>query len=158
MSSVQDYNRKSTITTVRIPRTNIPSVRTTDMLLNPQLLIPPRPTISNIQWISGTQYVTPADMDLLSMSLSCTCTFPFCLTISSRRPKPPSFQTPASPSPRRTRTRTPCRRPRRPRLRFFLEPVIPYRCQYQCPESGGMGFLGDASVQRKDGEIESGGR
>ena len=37
-----------------------------DTLLNPELLIPPRPTISNIQWMSGTQYVTPADMDLLS--------------------------------------------------------------------------------------------
>ncbi|KAL6709505.1 Lethal(2) giant larvae sro7 [Coniothyrium glycines] len=36
-----------------------------DRLLNPELLIPPRPTISNIQWISGTQHVTPADMDLL---------------------------------------------------------------------------------------------
>ena len=40
--------------------------QTRDTLLNPQLLIPPRPTISNLQWISGTQYVTPADMDLLS--------------------------------------------------------------------------------------------
>ncbi|KAF1843938.1 uncharacterized protein K460DRAFT_418920 [Cucurbitaria berberidis CBS 394.84] len=39
--------------------------RTKDMLLNPQLLIPPRPTISNLQWISGTQHVSPADMDLL---------------------------------------------------------------------------------------------
>lgn len=38
------------------------------MLMNPELLIPPRPTISNIQWISGTQHVTPADMDLLSTS------------------------------------------------------------------------------------------
>lgn len=36
-----------------------------DTLLNPELLIPPRPTISNMQWISGTQYVTSADMDLL---------------------------------------------------------------------------------------------
>ena len=36
-----------------------------DRLFNPELLIPPRPTISNIQWISGTQYVTPADMDVL---------------------------------------------------------------------------------------------
>lgn len=42
------------------------SERAKDVLLNPELLIPPRPTISNIQWISGTQYVTPADMDLLS--------------------------------------------------------------------------------------------
>lgn len=37
-----------------------------DVLWNPELLIPQRPTISNLQWISGTQYVTPADMDLLS--------------------------------------------------------------------------------------------
>ena len=36
--------------------------------MNQQLLVPPRPTISNLQWISGTQYVTPADMDLLSES------------------------------------------------------------------------------------------
>jgi syntaxin-binding protein 5 len=36
-----------------------------DTLLNPSLIIPPRPTISNLQWISGTQFVTPEDMDLL---------------------------------------------------------------------------------------------
>jgi hypothetical protein len=45
---------------------SIHSDRTRDMLLNPELLIPPRPTISNMQWISGTQHVTVADMDLLS--------------------------------------------------------------------------------------------
>ena len=44
----------------------VPRNRTKDILMNPELLIPPRPTISNIQWISGTQHVTPADMDLLS--------------------------------------------------------------------------------------------
>ncbi|KAI8956564.1 lethal giant larvae like, C-terminal-domain-containing protein [Daldinia sp. FL1419] len=38
---------------------------TADKLINPALEIPPRPTISNVQWISGTQYVTPADLDLL---------------------------------------------------------------------------------------------
>ncbi|KAF2177934.1 hypothetical protein K469DRAFT_676653 [Zopfia rhizophila CBS 207.26] len=38
---------------------------TKDILMNPELLIPPRPTISNMQWISGTQHVTPSDMDLL---------------------------------------------------------------------------------------------
>jgi len=37
-----------------------------DRLYNPEKVIPPRPTITNIQWISGTQYVSPADMDLLS--------------------------------------------------------------------------------------------
>ena len=38
--------------------------RSLDKLFNPQALIPPRPTISNLQWMSGTQYVTPADMDM----------------------------------------------------------------------------------------------
>ena len=38
---------------------------TADVLINPNLAIPPRPTISNMQWISGTQHVTPADLDLL---------------------------------------------------------------------------------------------
>jgi syntaxin-binding protein 5 len=36
-----------------------------DRLYNPQAVVPPRPTISNLQWISGTQYITPSDMDLL---------------------------------------------------------------------------------------------
>ncbi|KAK5131379.1 hypothetical protein LTR08_000982 [Meristemomyces frigidus] len=36
-----------------------------DTLFNPQALIPPRPTISTVQWVTGTQYITPADMDLL---------------------------------------------------------------------------------------------
>ncbi|KAI0002724.1 lethal giant larvae like, C-terminal-domain-containing protein [Xylariaceae sp. FL0662B] len=38
---------------------------TADQLINPELAIPPRPTISNMQWISGTQYVSPTDLDLL---------------------------------------------------------------------------------------------
>ncbi|CEL08030.1 Putative SNARE-dependent exocytosis protein [Aspergillus calidoustus] len=36
-----------------------------DQLYNPQLIIPPRPTITNMQWISGTQYISTADMDVL---------------------------------------------------------------------------------------------
>jgi hypothetical protein len=36
-----------------------------DTLINPELTLPPRPTISNLQWISGTQYVSPTDLDLL---------------------------------------------------------------------------------------------
>ncbi|KAM7220705.1 Lethal(2) giant larvae protein SRO7 [Rhypophila decipiens] len=36
-----------------------------DTMINPELMIPPRPTISNLQWISGTQYVSPTDLDLL---------------------------------------------------------------------------------------------
>lgn len=42
-------------------------------LFNPQAAIPARPTITNLQWISGTQYVSPADMDLLSMCIRCSC-------------------------------------------------------------------------------------
>ncbi|KND92076.1 Lethal(2) giant larvae protein, partial [Tolypocladium ophioglossoides CBS 100239] len=36
-----------------------------DILINPKLECPARPTISNMQWISGTQYVSPLDLDLL---------------------------------------------------------------------------------------------
>lgn len=36
-----------------------------DTMINPKLECPPRPTISNLQWISGTQYVSPLDLDLL---------------------------------------------------------------------------------------------
>ncbi|KAK3346749.1 lethal giant larvae like, C-terminal-domain-containing protein [Lasiosphaeria hispida] len=36
-----------------------------DTLINPELAMPPRPTISNFQWISGTQYISPTDLDLL---------------------------------------------------------------------------------------------
>ncbi|KAK8022544.1 hypothetical protein PG993_013311 [Apiospora rasikravindrae] len=38
---------------------------TADVLINPNLIIPPRPTISNVQWLSGTQYVSPLDLDLI---------------------------------------------------------------------------------------------
>lgn len=36
-----------------------------DRLFNVEASVPPRPTISNLQWISGTQYISPADLDLL---------------------------------------------------------------------------------------------
>ncbi|KAK1979652.1 lethal giant larvae like, C-terminal-domain-containing protein [Colletotrichum cereale] len=36
-----------------------------DVLINPELVTPPRPTISNMQWLSGTQHVSPTDLDLL---------------------------------------------------------------------------------------------
>lgn len=39
--------------------------RSLDRVFNPEAVIPPRPTISNLQWLSGTSYVTPADMDKL---------------------------------------------------------------------------------------------
>jgi hypothetical protein len=36
-----------------------------DQLFDPAKVVPPRPTISNLQWIAGTQYITPSDMDVL---------------------------------------------------------------------------------------------
>lgn len=36
-----------------------------DSLVNPNAVLPPRPTISNLQWMTGTQYVSPTDLDLL---------------------------------------------------------------------------------------------
>jgi syntaxin-binding protein 5 len=36
-----------------------------DILINPEIATPPRPTISNLQWMSGTQYVSPTDLDVL---------------------------------------------------------------------------------------------
>ncbi|KIW11213.1 hypothetical protein PV08_10513 [Exophiala spinifera] len=37
----------------------------TDALYDPTKMVPPRPTISNLQWIAGTQYITPSDLDIL---------------------------------------------------------------------------------------------
>jgi hypothetical protein len=92
----------------------ISSNRTQDILMNPELLIPPRPTISNIQWISGTQHVTPADMDLLSKSTTGTLSASLTLLLllyggtslmlpDSRRPRSPAVETHARPSPLRSR-------------------------------------------------------
>lgn len=39
--------------------------RSQDRVYNPKAAIPSRPTISNLQWISGTQYVSPTDLDIL---------------------------------------------------------------------------------------------
>jgi syntaxin-binding protein 5 len=45
--------------------TGQPLPKSHDHLFNPEAPTPPRPTISNLQWISGTQYITPSDMDIL---------------------------------------------------------------------------------------------
>ena len=63
-----------------------------DKLINPDLMIPPRPTISNIQWISGTQYFTAADLDLLGTSQPHTLNPnpPFLTTTVGGPDRPPS--------------------------------------------------------------------
>ena len=45
-------------------------VKSHDKLYNPDAIMPPRPTISNLQWVTGVQYVSPTDMDILSKPLS----------------------------------------------------------------------------------------
>lgn len=45
--------------------TGEPLTRRQDRIFDPERLIPPRPTISTVQWVTGTQYITPADMDIL---------------------------------------------------------------------------------------------
>lgn len=55
----------SEITILPLWGTGQPLALSQDSLINPQLTLPPRPTISNLQWISGTQYVSPTDLDLL---------------------------------------------------------------------------------------------
>jgi len=45
--------------------TGQPLARSPNKLFNPEAVIPSRPTISNLQWISGTQYISPTDLDLL---------------------------------------------------------------------------------------------
>ncbi|CAH0019132.1 unnamed protein product [Clonostachys rhizophaga] len=42
-----------------------PLQQSQDILVNPELETPPRPVISNMQWISGTQHVSALDLDLL---------------------------------------------------------------------------------------------
>jgi syntaxin-binding protein 5 len=50
---------------VNVFGTGQPLAKSNDTLWNPQLHPVARPTISNLQWISGTQYCSPADLDLL---------------------------------------------------------------------------------------------
>ncbi|QPH10514.1 hypothetical protein C2857_001855 [Epichloe festucae Fl1] len=55
----------SELAVVHVWGTGKPLQQSPDILINPKLECPPRPTISNLQWISGTQYVSPLDLDLL---------------------------------------------------------------------------------------------
>ena len=59
------FTGPSELAQVHVWGTGQPLLRSNDKLFNPQALIPPRPTISTVQWVTGTQYITPADMDVL---------------------------------------------------------------------------------------------
>ena len=48
-----------------VQKANVSRTISNDRVFNPDALLPRRPTISNFQWVSGTQYITPADMDIL---------------------------------------------------------------------------------------------
>lgn len=67
-----------------IPNTdNVLRNKSKDLLFNPEAIVPPRPTISNVQWLAGTQHVTTADLDLLS-ELSMLLQIPIYQTDSSQ--------------------------------------------------------------------------
>lgn len=63
--NVLGWTGPSEMALISVFGTGQPLPRSQDSLLHPEALIPPRPTISNVQWITGTQYITPADMDVL---------------------------------------------------------------------------------------------
>ncbi|KAK8222124.1 Lethal(2) giant larvae sro7 [Zalaria obscura] len=63
--NILGWTGPSEMSLVTVWGTGEPLPKSQDRLFNPDALIPPRPTISNLQWISGTQYITPADMDVL---------------------------------------------------------------------------------------------
>lgn len=55
----------SELAVVHVWGTGKPLQKSRDTLINPKLECPPRPTISNMAWISGTQYVSVLDLDVL---------------------------------------------------------------------------------------------
>lgn len=63
--NIMAFTGPSEIALITIWGTGEPLSRRQDRLFNPDRLIPPRPTISTVQWVTGTQYITPSDMDIL---------------------------------------------------------------------------------------------
>ncbi|GJN82928.1 hypothetical protein PLIIFM63780_006474 [Purpureocillium lilacinum] len=59
------WSGPSELAVIHVWGTGKPWQQSPDTMVNPKLECPPRPTISNVQWISGTQYVSPLDLDLL---------------------------------------------------------------------------------------------
>jgi hypothetical protein len=59
------WSGPSELAVIHVWGTGKPLQQSPDTIINPKLECPARPTISNLQWISGTQYVSPLDLDLL---------------------------------------------------------------------------------------------
>lgn len=59
------WSGPSELAVIHVWGTGKPPQQSPDTLINPKMECPPRPTISNLQWISGTQYISPPDLDLL---------------------------------------------------------------------------------------------
>ncbi|EXJ85737.1 hypothetical protein A1O1_06105 [Capronia coronata CBS 617.96] len=55
----------SEVAIINVFGADLPLPASTDQLFDGTKMVPPRPTISNLQWIAGTQYITPSDMDVL---------------------------------------------------------------------------------------------
>ncbi|WPG97877.1 Hypothetical protein R9X50_00065900 [Acrodontium crateriforme] len=63
--NILGFTGPSELALIDVWGTGQPLPRSQDAIFNPQALIPPRPTISTVQWVTGTQYITPLDMDIL---------------------------------------------------------------------------------------------
>ncbi|QIX00372.1 hypothetical protein AMS68_005889 [Peltaster fructicola] len=59
------YTGPSELAVLSVFGTGETLIQDNDTLWNPAALLPPRPTISAVSWVTGTQYVTPLDMDTL---------------------------------------------------------------------------------------------
>lgn len=64
---VLGWTSPSEVALVNVWGSGQPLPQSRDRLINPEAMktVPPRPTISNLQWISGTMHITPSDMDAL---------------------------------------------------------------------------------------------
>lgn len=65
MGHILGFTGPSELALINVFGTGQPLGRSQDKLFHPEALIPPRPTISTVAWVTGTQYITPADMDVL---------------------------------------------------------------------------------------------
>ncbi|KAI9724957.1 MAG: hypothetical protein M1812_000233 [Candelaria pacifica] len=59
------WSGPSQVTLLNVWGTGQQLSKSQDRLFNTDAVLPPRPTISNLQWLSGTQFISPVDLDIL---------------------------------------------------------------------------------------------
>ncbi|POS84994.1 hypothetical protein EPUL_003628 [Erysiphe pulchra] len=63
--SIFGWTGPSELAVMRVWGTSQPLLPSEDRLINTQITTPSRPTISSLEWIRGTQFLSPNDLDLL---------------------------------------------------------------------------------------------